>query len=474
MLIGPHIHKHRDAIAAGISELVRIRSVQEPPEPGRPFGAGVDRALQHMLALAASLGFEVKHVDGYAGHAEYGTGEELAAVLVHLDTVHEGDGWTYPPFGGLLEDGRIIGRGASDNKGPAVVALYALLTLKELGITGRRRLRLIFGTNEESGMNDLDYYFEREPLPSLAFVPDAGYPIFNVEMGNMNVLLVEERDPADTWSSCGPGRLPVIALQGGNTRTLVPETCTAIVSLEHLDAEQAERLQREVVAHANLGAVSLSGPEGALMLTAGNEPVEGSSTGSRNAVANMVAFLRGLGYATGIDRLLAFLHERLGAETDGATLGIACRDEVSGGLIFFLRTITADGSKRAEALCNVRYPVSHDGDGIFASIGRQAADYGLRAERTQHLLPVHVPEDHPVIARLSRAYEGVTGEPATLLRMGAGTYARKLQGRGVAFGAGLPGGVNTNVHQADEFVRLDDMMRHGEICLQAMYELMKD
>lgn len=466
MIIGNEIHKYRDEITAGISELVQIRSIMATPEPGKPFGAGVDRALQYMLRLAESLGFEVTNVDGYAGHAEYGQGEEIAAVLVHLDTVEEGEGWTFPPFGGLVENGKIIGRGASDNKGPAVVALYALRTLMDLGITGNRRLRVIFGTNEESGMRDLDYYFEREQLPVMAFAPDAGYPIFNVEMGSMNVVFSSEQEPSNTKP-----QLMILSLKGGNMLTLIPDTCTALLSLALLTDSQVAILQAEVNLHVNLSAAY--NEEGGFVLTARSEFLADSSTGSRNAIANMVAFLSGQGLATNWDSFLHFLTSKIGAEKGGHTLGIACSDSVSGALVVYLRTISCD-LHHAEALCNIRYPVTHDGVGILSTIDGLAHMNGIHTELTRHLLPVYVPETHPVIVRLSRAYKKMTGDEAVLLRMGAGTYARKLRNNGVAFGAGLPGGVDTHVHQADEFVYIDDMMKHAEICLQGMYELLVD
>jgi succinyl-diaminopimelate desuccinylase len=210
-----------------------------------------------------------------------------------------------------------------------------------------------------------------------------------------------------------------------------------------------------------------------LELTAGSEPVEGSPTGSGNAIANMVAFLLGLGMNTGKDRFLQFLHEKIGAETNGQSLGITCSDSVSGGTVVYLRTIACD-LEGEEVLCNIRYPISCDGEQLFAKLEQLSHLYGIGIEQTRHLFPVYVPESHPVITRLSRAYETITGEKAFMLRMGAGTYARKLRNNGVAFGAGLPGGVDTRVHQADEFIYIEDMMRHAEICLQGMYELLVD
>ena len=100
--------------------------MEGPPSPGAPFGEKVDEALRYALALAEKLGFRVKNVDGYAGHAEFSEGEETMAILGHLDVVPEGSGWTYPPYEARIVDGKLYGRGASDDKGPTIGALYAM------------------------------------------------------------------------------------------------------------------------------------------------------------------------------------------------------------------------------------------------------------------------------------------------------------------------------------------------------------
>ena len=111
-----------------------------------------------MLNTAEKLGFSVHNMDEQAGWCEFGEGPEMAAVLCHLDVVPEGEGWTVPPYEGRITEGRIYGRGAMDDKGPAMAALYALWALKESGVPLRRRIRLIFGLNEETGSEDMKYY----------------------------------------------------------------------------------------------------------------------------------------------------------------------------------------------------------------------------------------------------------------------------------------------------------------------------
>ncbi|WP_158299189.1 Sapep family Mn(2+)-dependent dipeptidase [Paenibacillus antri] len=456
MLTGNEMAKYRDEIVHHIAELVRIRSVLEEPEEGKPFGGGVNRALEYMLELAASMGFQTKNVDGYAGYAEYGSGDLQTAVLVHLDTVHEGEGWTYPPFGGLIEDDRIIGRGASDNKGPSVVALYCLKAIRDLGLPIRTRIRVIFGTNEESGMKDMDYYFSKEPQPDFAFVPDAGYPMFNVEMGNAMVEISHTPDRRQETE-----RLRIVGLTGGMPLIMQPDTCEVRIAAGHVsEGEWRELLNGRTNLKVEMSA------DGHIAITANGK------TGDKptNAIADLMEWLAGLPVATDAAPLVCFLHEKLGHETNGQSLDIQHSDEASGSTLVFLKQIVTK-EDTVTAIINVRYPVTADGDRLLGRVAEQGQSYGLKMNITRHLHPVYVPPEHPVIRILSRVYERATGEKAELLRMGAGTYARKLNNNGVAFGAGLVGGVDNNVHRPDEYVRIEDMMKHAEICLQGMYEL---
>ncbi|RED76874.1 Sapep family Mn(2+)-dependent dipeptidase [Cohnella phaseoli] len=457
MLIGGEMAQYRNEIVHHISELVKIRSVQEEAEPGKPYGSGVNRALEYMLELACSMGFATKNVDGYAGYAEYGSGERMTAVLVHLDTVHEGEGWTYPPFGGLIEEERIVGRGASDNKGPAVVALYCLKAIRDLGLPIRTRIRIIFGTNEESGMKDMDYYFSKEPQPDFAFVPDAGYPLFNVEMGNAMIRISHTRDRRQ-----GSGSLQIDSLTGGMPLIMAPERCEVRIASGHVsEGKWHELLNRRTNLQAEMGA------DGYIAITANGNT---ANQPSGNAIADMMEWLAGLPFRTDADPFILFLNKKIGHDTSGKALGIHRSDEVSGPTLVLLKQILTEGDTLT-AIINVRYPVTEDGDRLLGLVAEQAQLHGLQMTITRHLRPVYVSPDHPVVRTLSRVYERATGEKAELLKMGAGTYARKLKNNGVAFGAGLPGGVDNNVHRPDEFVRIEDMMKHADICLQGLYEL---
>ncbi|MBO9608787.1 MAG: Sapep family Mn(2+)-dependent dipeptidase [Paenibacillaceae bacterium] len=473
MNVSSAIRQYESDIERGIRELIGIRSVLEEPQPGMPYGRGVDRALRYMLELGERLGFAAKYVDGYAGHLEYGSGDELAAVLVHVDTVPEGAGWTVDPFGGELRDGTIFGRGASDNKGPAIVALYALRAIADMGIAPRRTFRVIVGTNEENGMTDMDHYLAAEKLPDYAFVPDAGYPIIHAEKAYY-VLRISTASKRGEAPRAQTPPLTVVSVAGGKAANVVPERCEAELRAPADSGPWAEKLRDYAAADPRIAIERLD--EQTIRVRAEGRSGHGSNPHSGiNAIAHMAAFLRLLADERvldegGISAFTRFLHERIGFEAFGESLGIACSDGDYGRLTVNLAAIRADG-ERQEATLNVRVPPTLDDSAIIARLRGELQAHGMELEIVDYLEPLFVPGEHPLIRKLSRAYETVTGEPAKLLAIGGGTYARKLRNRGVAFGAGFPG-LDTNVHRPDEFVRLEDMMRHGEICTQAIYELL--
>ena len=75
----------KDEIFASLKESIAIESVKGAPEEDAPYGRGPKEALDHALALGEKLGFKTGNLDNKVGWIEYGDGEEMAAVLGHLD-----------------------------------------------------------------------------------------------------------------------------------------------------------------------------------------------------------------------------------------------------------------------------------------------------------------------------------------------------------------------------------------------------
>lgn len=142
-------------------------------------------------------------------------------MLCHLDVVPAGDGWQSDPFTLLKKDGKLFGRGAIDDKGPAVATLFALRAVKELGLPIRENVRFIFGTDEENGSSDIAYYTKKEALPEMLFTPDGEYPVINLEKGMIR---------GEAVASCSHGgKKSIVCAHGGTVVNAVPASAYAML-----------------------------------------------------------------------------------------------------------------------------------------------------------------------------------------------------------------------------------------------------
>lgn len=419
----------RRELAEKIGELVRIPSVRSEPLPGKPYGEGPAKALEWMLRECRAAGFQCVNVDNVAGHADFGddNGCGFVGVLCHLDVVPPGAGWSADPFSGEFRDGKVYGRGSADNKCACISALYSVRILREMGLTPKRKIRIIFGTDEESGSSDMPLYFSKMPLPDIAIVPDAGDKIINREKGRMLIRL----------RAATPGT--IVLMHGGIAPNSVPDMCELTWLPGGGDLRQATFSGK--ACHAAW-------------------PSEGI-----NAISLGLAELERSGQASG-NALVDFLLRSIGSETDGSGLGIACADEPSGALTVNLGMIEA-GRGFSEALLDIRYPVTRSGDSIVTAIKAEAARYGVEADALSDVPPLFVDEKSFLVRSLKLACEKVTGTSAETQSMGGRTYAACLGGRGVAYGPGAGEGA----HQAGEYVDMERLMRHLRISTQALYEL---
>ena len=180
---------NEENVVRDIKRLVDINSVEGTPEPGKPFGAGPAAALDEALKMAAEMGLSTNNCEGYMGWAELpGETDKQIATITHLDVVPQGNGWTADPFDMQVRDGWIIGRGVADDKGPSVLCLYALKFLKEHNVPLKYGVRALLGANEETGMEDVEYYLKNYPAPDFCFSPDAEFPVCNGEKGGYQRL----------------------------------------------------------------------------------------------------------------------------------------------------------------------------------------------------------------------------------------------------------------------------------------------
>mgnify|MGYP003186656173 CR=1 FL=1 len=190
--IDAYIAQNKEQLLKDIAALVAVNSVEGTPEEGAPYGAGPRAALDKTLELAAGMGLATRNCENYIGYAELAgkDPEKYLATICHVDVVPVGNGWTADPFTMRIQDGWLLGRGVADDKGPMVATLYALKFLKEQGYELRYPIRALAGTNEETHMQDVDYYLKNYPAPAFCFTPDAEFPVCNGEKGLFGAKIV--------------------------------------------------------------------------------------------------------------------------------------------------------------------------------------------------------------------------------------------------------------------------------------------
>ncbi len=455
-----HAEARFDDLVATLRQALTIDSVSSAPARGAPFGAGTRAALDAFLEDAGRLGLGVLNDDGYAGHAEWGDGPELVGILGHLDVVPAGDGWTHPPFGGVLAADRIYGRGAADDKGPTYAALFALDAVRRSGIQPKRRVRLIVGLDEESGWRCLEHYFTHHPRPDLGFSPDGDFPLINREKG-----LVDLEFSAPGHGLDGPVHL--VSLHGGLRPNMVPDAAQAHLTGGAADVEQlAHALERD----PQRRDLAVARVPGGLRVTARGISAHGSTPeAGRNAAVILLSALDRLGLGEGPTRdWIRFTLGRL-APTDGSGLGIRMSDELSGPLTANLGVVRMDHEGFA-AQVNVRYPVTFALDAVLGPAAGVARSAGVRMGHQHHRPPLHVPETSPLVQTLLQAYRAERPD-STLgpIAVGGATYARMVPNT-VAFGAVEPGGPMV-MHQADEFITLDNLRLALRVYTRAIAEL---
>ncbi len=388
-----------------------------------PYGRHVFEALKYMLDLCESLGFRTKNCENRIGWAEIGEGEELIGILAHLDVVPAGNDWDYPPYDLTIADGQMYGRGVVDDKGPAFCAVMAMKELLDSGLPLKKRVRIIFGCQEETGdWLDMQYYREHEELPSYGFTPDADFPAIYGEKGIISLYVSHPIE--------GSG---IKTAEGGNAVNMVADLAKIVTG-------DNETIQRSgVSAH-------------------GSTPEEGEN-----------AITKAMEAAAGNCAFAAKYMDLIGYHLHGEALGLDFSDEQSGKLTMNVGLLKTDDEKITLGI-DIRYPVTLKADEIKQKIKAAFEAHGFAAEITEHMDPVFMDKNGDVIRTLIGAFREVTGIEDEPTVIGGGTYAKSLKNI-IAFGPEKLG-IDYHIHGADEFILVSGMEEAVLVYMEAIKNLL--
>lgn len=433
------VNRDFDNLVKTLQDVIAFDTTKDKAEENAPFGKNNALCLEYVLNIAKEMGFETYNCDGYAGHVDFkGTGDEVVGVLGHLDVVPASvnDGWKFPPFEGTICDGELYGRGTLDDKGPMISCLYALKALKDSGFVPTRTIRLIFGCDEESGMQCMAHYFKKMPFPTISFSPDGDFPVINIEKGIYQFML-------------DLGEVPekVLDIKAGTRTNVVPSLCIATLSP---DTDMKDVKHTTADGNFVIGATGKNAH--------GSTPQEG-----KNASWEVFAMLKKL---FPDHDAFTFVADKM-CDYTGRSWGIDLKDEESGVLTCNIGTVNVINRHLVLGI-DIRFPASFTCDQML-NLLKQHTPYTITPDHIAE--PLFVSKDSFLVTTLLDIYNKATGENALPLAIGGGTYSRCLPNC-VAFGPVFPDEEQT-IHMPNERVSLDKLLTMTHLYLEALERLSK-
>ena len=453
----------RDEYVKDVIGAVCIPSVSVKTEGPHPFGDACAQMLDYMEQTARRYGFGYQNHEYYCATSliEGSEGKGEIGMFGHTDVVPAGEGWSSPPFEGHEDHGYIVGRGSNDNKGSTFACLYAMRFFSENGIRLKNNVRLLFGCNEESGMEDVIYYGQHHPFPDITLVPDSWWPVSCSEKG---VFLV------DAVARVANGNL--VSFETVCADNTVPNRCVCTLAGVDIDAIRPMLAGwPDIQAEADANGVRLD--------ARGIGTHASFPEGSKSAVATLAAFLLENDLLTGEakDRM-AFVAETI-ADYEGKALDIDFRDDFAGGTTHVLTNVKlADGGLAMHF--KICYPAAASVDKalIRQRVERYFDRDFLRVTRFKASGPHFVEQGHPVVEMLCRNASQVFDMPLKPFSQAGGTYTW-FTPNSLAAGPAMhsrpqrlftqPG--HGGAHQPDECMEIDLLLKGIKVYILSLIDI---
>ena len=451
---------HKEDLLKDLFDLLSVRSILGTDiTEETPFGSGPREALDLILSFGKRDGYKTKLVENKAGHIEVGQGEELFGILGHVDVVPvvEAD-WTSHPFKPEIRDGKIFARGSLDDKGPTMAAYYAVKLLDKLGVKWNKRVRVIIGSDEETGFRCVEAYFKHEEQPASGFTPDAMFPLVYAEKARATFdhklkFLVED----------GNYNYKLVKFNGGQVLNMVIASAKAELVGEVSDIK--EKFENFLALEKLDGEVTV---EDTIKLTLKGKAAHGSTPQyGVNGATKLAEFLSTLGLDNNGKNFVDYIVEKLANDPFGEKLGIDYSDNEMGEATYNYGIIDYDLLKKVGIVStDCRHPMKFDLVARLNGVKVDNIDIEVTSTKEAH----YVPKDDELVTTLMDVYRKHTGDTKNdAFVLGGGTYARCLK-KGVAFGLLFPDKEDT-MHQANEYLEVEDLLLATAIYAEGIYKL---
>ena len=414
---------------ADLEELVSINSEKASAKKGMPFGKNNSLALSKFIDVAKRMGFSPINHDNYLAEFSVGDGEEIG-IIGHLDVVPVGSGWNTHPFTLTKIDNVYYGRGVHDDKGPTLLALYALKDVVDSGVSFKRKIRFFAGTNEESGWEDIEYFKNvGGTFPKYGFSPDGNFPLSYAEKG---IYPTEFTIPAFEKFSNLKGGLALNAVCDYATVKPLFTPNKADLDKFGLSFDGEVIISKGVSAHGSTPRLGVN------------------------------AFKAIFEYMLSVGERVQNVYDCLFNDKHGVFKMVSEQGEVT----LSPNVITSEKNV-VKILCDVRVPAPFTQEQLKQKFNEFELQYTMQETHP----PMLVEKEGWFVQTLLNAYNTVTKQNAKPISMGGSTYARAFE-MGCAFGAGFPN-ANNGAHEPNEHFSEEEMLLTYEIYKNAILNLVK-
>ena len=460
-ILNKYIDNMKDEIIDKTCSIIDIPSVFDDNDGSNtPFGIHTVEALNYILDLGKSFGFRTKNIDNKCGYIEFGEGDKLLGIIGHLDVVPAEDDWTYSPFNATIDNGNIYGRGAVDDKGPVIAALYAMKSISD-NYKLDKRVRLILGLNEETNWECIERYKEIEELPDISFSPDANFPCIYAEKTIESLYLKQKYE-----------KNPTLYIENistnNNAINVVPKYCS--VTLKYDDSkisniiEELTKLINKYNYNINIEKIDNSTIK---LISLGISAHAARPHLGNNAISKLLIVLNDLFnlYNIKID-ILEYFTKYIGDDYTGKILEINFEDE-SGILTLNTAQFILEDNTLSLGF-NLRIPVTIDYNIIEKTFQKYCTNnLEVKVARIQD--PLYLEKKHQLVKQLCDIFNEYNNSNLQPEAIGGGTYARAFKNC-VSFGPKMPGAKDM-CHQTDEYISIDNLIFCTKVYAEAILKL---
>ena len=464
---------YRNDIVDTLARLVSYNTVADPKVPS-------DKNPVH-IAFKTALKQEAQRLGlDYADHGwvvivGLGSGSERVGVVTHGDVQPvDPSKWKKSPFvlDRTSEPGKLLARGAEDDKGPIATALYAMKAIKDRQVTLSKRIELYVYMGEESDWGPLVEFLKTHEPPQMNITLDAEYPAVTAEKGYGTVAVTIPKQGAEAPKEGAPY---VAEFGGGFFGSQIPEDAQALIAnatpeLEKLIRARGAKQEGMRYTFAWQGknlAVRAKG-----VSAHSSKPEDGV-----NAISMLADALAVQDWPnTTAGGVVNYLNDMVGTGIHGEKFGnIAYRDSFMGPMTF-APTVIKQREDGIEVSINMRRPQGKSTEQLTNEVNAALAQWqGRRLPLANISVRINEPwvqKDPPQLPILMGVFSYFTGmKDPKPIAVGGGTNSR-LFPNAVSFGPTMPGKVYTG-HSEHEFITTRQLLLNLQMYTAVMVELAK-